>query len=243
MPEMILTAAGALLLLAGWLRLHVWWKYRRRFRRVTSPRRGNASERALIMALLKRGFAPEDLFHDLYVHTGGGKYAQVDAVAVTPRGLIVFEVKDYSGRIYGRGYHDYWTQVLASGGESHRFYNPVKQNAGHIAALKRITAKYGFLPMHSVIIFYGDCSLRDMGDLPWDTYVGYPGDLKGILRRIRRHSPEARCTNPEGLALALEKAVEAGADRSVRKDHVKRVRALARRRPWWKRLWKALFNP
>lgn len=229
-------AIGVILLVAGWHRLHIWWKYRRLFRRVTDRRRGNRSERALIMALLKRGLPPESLYHDLYLHTGGGKYAQVDAVAVTRYGIIVFEVKEYSGRIYGRGFHDYWTQVLASGGENHRFYNPVKQNAGHIAALRRLTAGCGFIPFHSVIIFYGDCSLRDMGDLPYDTYVGYPSDLKGILRRISRHSPEVAYRDYDRLCGILQKGVENGSDADIRKDHIKRIRTLTRPRPWWRKL-------
>ncbi|MDE7160938.1 MAG: NERD domain-containing protein [Muribaculaceae bacterium] len=229
---------GAILLLAGWLRIHIWWKYRRLMRRVTGRRRGTPSERSLILALLKRGLRPDDLFHDLYIHTGGGKYAQVDAVAVTDHGLVVFEVKDYSGRIYGRGYNDYWTQVLANGGENHRFYNPVRQNEGHIAALRRAVSGYGFIPMSSVIIFYGDCSLRDMGDLPYDTYVGYPSDLKRILKNVRRRAPKAAYRSPDKLRALLRKGVENGRDRGVRRDHARRVRTLSRPRSWWRRIFR-----
>lgn len=74
-------------------------------RKVTGPHRGTRSERALALKLLKLGIPPEMIFHDLYVRKTNGDFSQIDLAVVTRVGIIVFEVKDYSGWIYGNGYH------------------------------------------------------------------------------------------------------------------------------------------
>lgn len=70
---------------------------------VTSLERGNWSERALILKLLKQGIPAITIFHDLYVEKINSNYSQIDAVIATKAGIIVFEVKDYSGWIFGKG--------------------------------------------------------------------------------------------------------------------------------------------
>src|SRR5690348_1979375 len=121
---------------------------------VTSPNRGTATERDLVLTLLKSGIPKETIFHDLYLKMSNGKYCQVDAVVATSAGIIVFEVKRYVGWIFGKGYERQWTQVLAYGLEKHRFYNPVLQNKKHIENLKR-QLNQANVPFFSVIVFYG----------------------------------------------------------------------------------------
>lgn len=74
----------------------------------------------------------------MYIQKTSGEYTQVDVAVATRTGIIVFEVKDYSGWIFGNDRQKYWTQLLAYGKEKHRFYNPVMQNAGHIQAIRHI---------------------------------------------------------------------------------------------------------
>ena len=76
---------------------------------VTALDRGTWSERDLVYELLEHGIAPGAIFHDLYVKKANGRHAQIDLVVATKVGLIVFEVKDYSGWIFGRGNQDKWT--------------------------------------------------------------------------------------------------------------------------------------
>lgn len=113
-----------------------WYKNLVLLRTVTDINRGTWSERELVIDLLKSGIPAITIFHDLYVERRQGYYSQIDAVVVTRVGIIVFEVKDYSGWIFGNGYHNQWTKILAYGREKYRFYNPILQNKGHIEALK-----------------------------------------------------------------------------------------------------------
>ena len=68
---------------------------------VSSPTRGTKAERKLIIKMLKKGVHPKAIFHDLYLKRKSGSYSQIDLVVATPQGLVVIEVKDYSGWLFG----------------------------------------------------------------------------------------------------------------------------------------------
>jgi len=95
---------------------------------VTSLNRGTNSELYLILQLLKRGTPTITIFHDLIIKKENGEFSQIDLVLVTSEGVIVFEIKDFSGWIYGSGNNTNWTKVLSYGRKKYKFYNPIKQN-------------------------------------------------------------------------------------------------------------------
>ncbi len=65
--------------------------------------------------MLQLGIQEEDIFYNLYVEKSNGQFSQIDLVILTKVGVIVIEVKNYSGWIYGNGNQRQWTQVLAYG--------------------------------------------------------------------------------------------------------------------------------
>ncbi|WP_255202495.1 nuclease-related domain-containing protein [Muribaculum intestinale] len=138
------------LIIAIFFAIYKWRKSMALLRTVTETHRGTWSERKLVLKLLKHDIPAITVYHDLYVERHRGQYSQIDAVVVTKVGIIVFEVKDYSGWIFGKGYQNYWTQVLAYGKEKHRFYNPILQNKGHIEALKKKLEGIAEVPFYSV---------------------------------------------------------------------------------------------
>jgi hypothetical protein len=79
-----------------------------------------------------------------------GKTTQIDHIVINPRGIFVIETKNYSGRIYGSENQLEWTQVLKYGKEKHKLYNPLKQNATHVAYVKKLVGK---LPVFSLVVF------------------------------------------------------------------------------------------
>ena len=80
--------------------LYVKHKERKLIELVTPITRGEWSERRVILKLLKDGINPKAIFHDLYIQKPNGEYTQVDVAVATKTGIIVFEVKDYSGWIF-----------------------------------------------------------------------------------------------------------------------------------------------
>ena len=90
-------------------------KERELIEQVTPITRGEWSERRVVLKLLKAGINPKAIFHDLYIQKPNGTYTQVDVAVATKVGLIVFEVKDYSGWIFGNEKYKMWTQSLPQG--------------------------------------------------------------------------------------------------------------------------------
>ena len=94
--------------------VYVKRKERQLIEQVTPITRGEWSERRVVLNLLKGGINPKAIFHDLYIQKPNGEYTQVDVAVATKAGIIVFEVKDYSGWIFGNEHQRYWTQLFGN---------------------------------------------------------------------------------------------------------------------------------
>lgn len=197
---------------------------------VTNPNRGTYSERALIINLLELGIPPQTIFHDLYVRRPIGNYSQIDVVVPTKAGIIVFEVKDYSGWIFGNGLQSHWCQVLSYGREKYRFYNPVKQNETHISSIRHML-KYCIstdTPIYSVIVFYGNCILKDISKIPNNTFVIRPYELPSLLNIIMSCNVNTNYVNKMEIVRLLKESVANGENSQITTNHSWRVRDIAR---------------
>ena len=159
---------------------------------VTSLDRGTSSEKDLILKLLKNEIPSKAIFHDLMIRKGQDEFSQIDLVLATKQGIIVFEVKDYKGWIFGSGNHNNWTQVLAYGKRKYRFYNPVKQNKNHINNLKNTLKQFEKIPFYSIVVFYGDCTLKEIEYIPKDTYIVKPHRIMDVINQIKNNNEFAR---------------------------------------------------
>jgi len=125
--------------------------------------------------------------------------------------VLVFEVKDYSGWIYGND-SPKWTQVLAYGREKHRFYNPIMQNSKHIINLKKKLSQFENIPFFSIIVFYGDSVIKDFGHVPYRTFIIKPRSLNKLISDILKNSEPAQYTNKREVVNVLNEAVKNGED-------------------------------
>lgn len=191
---------------------------------VTSPGRGTKTERALVLKLLKYGITAETIFHDLYLKQPNGKFSQIDLAVATKVGIIVFEVKKYSGWIYGNGRYQQWTQVLNYGKEKHRFYNPIMQNNGHINKLRKQLKQFENIPFYSVVVFYGDCVLKDVSFVPEGTFIVKSGRILKVVKLIMKTNEPALYTNKHEVVQVLKEAVLNGARAEVQAQHVEDIR-------------------
>ena len=189
---------------------------------VTKSNRGTRSERKLVLKLLKYGIPSQTIFHDLYVEKRKRRYAQIDLVVPTSVGVLVFEVKDYSGWIYGND-SPRWTQVLAYGREKHRFYNPIMQNSKHIIDLKKKLSQFENIPFFSIIVFYGDCVIKDFGHVPYRTFIIKPRSLNKLISDILKNSDPAQYTNKREVVNVLKEAVRNGDSPEIRNMHIAHV--------------------
>lgn len=189
---------------------------------VTDVNRGTNAEKKLIVALLKSGIHPKAIFHDLYIPRSNGKFSQIDLVVATKVGILVFEVKDYSGWIYGNGSRLKWTQVLAYGKEKYKFYNPVLQNNSHIKCLRQQLKEK--VPFYSIIVFYGDCQLKDIDFIPKGTYITKWYRVLNVVNKIINENPPANYKDKIHIIKTLKSAVERGNKIDVSDRHLEGIK-------------------
>ena len=191
--------------------VYVKRKERELIEQVTPITRGEWSERRVVLKLLKGGINPKAIFHDLYIQKPNGEYTQVDVAVATKAGIIVFEVKDYSGWIFGNEHQKYWTQLLAYGKEKHRFYNPVMQNAGHIQAIRQSLPQNPDIPIYSVIVFFGSSEFKDITCHANNTFIIYPHSIQRVVSEILTQ-PNAVFGNKYEIMDLFTKVVQNGYD-------------------------------
>lgn len=184
-------------------------KERELIEQVTPITRGEWSERRVVLRLLKMGINPKAIFHDLYIQKPNGEYTQVDVAVATKAGIIVFEVKDYSGWIFGNEHQKYWTQLLAYGKEKHRFYNPVMQNSGYIQAIRQCLQQNPDTPIYSVIVFFGSSEFKDVTCNANNTFIIYPRSIQQVVSEILMQ-PNANFGNKYEIMNLFTKAVQNG---------------------------------
>lgn len=85
---------------------------------------------------------------------------ELDIIMLSSVGIYVFEVKNYSGWIFGSEKQKKWTQSFYTG-KKESFMNPIHQNYGHIESLKwLLSEKYPHLNYYSVIVFTDKADLK-----------------------------------------------------------------------------------
>ena len=190
---------------------------------VTSLNRGTSSEKSLILQLLKSGIPPVTIYHDLIIKKDNDKFSQIDLVLVTSEGIIVFEVKNYSGWIFGSGNNTNWTQVLSYGKRKYKFYNPIKQNNNHISELRKTLKQFENIPFFSVIVFFGDCELKEINYVPKGTYLVKSHRVFEVLNLIKDED-YTQYTNKREVVDKLKELVSLGENTDYQKQHIENIK-------------------
>lgn len=106
-----------------------------------------------------------------------GKTSQIDHLIISNFGIFVIETKNYKGWILGGEKSEYWTQVIYSRKE--KFYNPIRQNYGHINALKHFLQDFPNIRYFPIVVFSWRATLK-----VWTTsQVTYSFKLLGIIKK------------------------------------------------------------
>lgn len=210
--------------------VYIKLKERALIEQVTSITRGEWSERRVILKLLKEGINPKAIFHDLYIKKPNGEYTQVDLAVATKAGIIVFEVKDYSGWIFGNEHQRYWTQLLAYGKDKYRFYNPVMQNYGHIQTIRKCLQQNPEIPIYSVIVFFGNCEFKNVTCDADNTFIIYPCSIRQVVSEILMQ-PNAIFGNKYEIMNLFTKAVQNGNDPMIVSSQISSAAYYGRNKP------------
>ena len=98
--------------------------------RILKGRRGERCVGRTLKRLCRSG--DFRLLNDVYIRSCD-KESQIDHILIGKTGIFVIETKTYQGLILGNERDKEWVQNLYG---EHTFYNPVRQNWGHIRTLK-----------------------------------------------------------------------------------------------------------
>ena len=186
-----------------------------RARRAPAPltraqQRGQAGEAAVSARFTRRA-------DDLLLRFGTGRYSQIDHLALTPHGILVLESKNLGGLLYGAPDRPYWTQVI--GPQRHAFYNPLKQNATHLAAVRRYA---GTVPVRGLVVF------MDRGVFP----EGHPAGTVALRALAATLEPLAAGRIPYRYRRAWRRVLAAHqASPQARQAHAAYVAGRVRTRP------------
>lgn len=117
------------------------------------------SEREVVR-LLSHGLSHTDyfIFNNLIIPADKSDSTQIDHIVVSRFGIFVIETKYCSGFIFANKNRDSWT-LTYRGGTKYSLPNPLWQNYGHVAALKKAMP---FIEDNFVnlVVFIGDCELK-----------------------------------------------------------------------------------
>jgi len=175
--------------------------------------RGSKGEAQAASGLLLFLSSDYKVFNDLLIPFREGT-SQIDHVVVSNYGIFAIESKNISGDIYGTVVDQTWT--VCKGGSRFTFYNPLRQNAGHIRALMSVTQ----LPesvFHSLVFFWSDAcefktpmpeNVRQMGLCEYirskRKYLLSNGDVKSAISTINAARLKSNRANLEAHVATLK---------------------------------------
>ena len=143
---------------------------------------------------------------------------QIDHILVGPKGIFVIETKNYSGYIYGDEWSKEWTQALF--GRRNKFYNPIRQNYGHIKAVEKHLGKNERKYIYSIVVFGDDCKLKKIKS---ETPVIYVRKLKRYIKKFKCEEYLSR----DEIEIICKKIDKGNIQKNrVRRKHIKRVKKL-----------------
>ena len=126
----------------------------------------NAGERQLYQLMIHYESEDFKVLPNVLLQKNKEGTNQIDLLVINKKGLFVFEIKDFSGWIFGNEDNSEWTQVFSVGKnrtKKFKFKNPVKQNDNHIKTLKHLLNKNGhYYPIFNVVIFGENATLKDI---------------------------------------------------------------------------------
>lgn len=129
----------------------------------------NVCNRFRKLLVRKYGADSVVVLHDALFVDSNGSSTQIDGLAVTPQGILVIEMKNIQGWIFGSRNQQNWTSSYKT--ERMRkpvkstFYNPIKQNQGHIAFLERVLPELRGR-MDNIVIFSNEATFKRLEGCP-----------------------------------------------------------------------------
>lgn len=163
------------------------------------------------------------LFNDLYImDKEKNATVQIDHILITNKAIYVIETKNYKGWIFGDEKSYKWTQVIYK--EKNQFYNPIKQNEGHIKALKNELGLYRDIPFINIVAFSYRSTLKNIEVNSQNTHVIYETHLKRTIKRIEDRIVSNITEKELDYIKGIINNKNISKQKGVRKEHVNNIK-------------------
>ena len=159
------------------------------------------------------------VYHNVTIQLSGGGTSQIDHIVVSSAGIFVVETKNYKGLIRVSENTNDWQQIFHHA--SYNFYSPIKQNKGHISAL-RFMLKTKKPPFYNLVCFVGDA--RFAGEPPKEVSIGAFALIAAIKRIHRKHKRNLTVGEVDQLSRAISDRRMPNT-RKTRRIHLKNMKS------------------
>ncbi|MCF8568276.1 NERD domain-containing protein [Alicyclobacillus tolerans] len=159
------------------------------------------------------------VLNDLLIPSAKSKSgtSQIDHVVVSQYGVFVIETKNYSGQIRGKETDAQWTQVNYR--RKDRLANPLRQNYGHVQAIKELLGESLSVKMVPLVAFTGNAQL--MVDVKPATHLIY---IKHLVKTIQQYN-QVILSAEQAKQIVERLRTTHIADREQRKTHTKKIKS------------------
>ena len=175
--------------------------------------KGSIGERKVSKALNTLDNNEYKVINNVMIRTERGT-TQIDYVVISVYGIFVIETKNYKGFIFGNENDDRWKQVIDK--RSYKFRNPIMQNYGHVASLRKRLNLDKDLLVVSLIAFTNRASLR----LNTQTPVKYDNNIVNYIKSYR----EKVISENYIMRLYYDLLMSNIAFKDTRKEHLENIR-------------------
>lgn len=184
--------------------------------------KGNYGEYQLYKRILRQ-FKNEKVYTNVYLDNVNTDQTEVDVIAVSQHGVYVFEMKNYSGYIYGSIRNQHWTQVI-NRATKNKFYNPLRQNYAHTKAIENYLeiSNDEIIP----VVVFADRS--NINNVETDADIKIV-KLKEVNKLISQNfkTREAIFSNQQMKDFSIKLLEKSNMPESVRAKHIEQVKELA----------------
>lgn len=134
---------------------------------------------------IKRVYPNAKVLRNVIIPKNDGNTTEIDILYLTPKGFFVIECKNIQAFIVGREFNDNWL-VYYTKKYKQNLYSPIKQNNGHILALKELFPKYNF---YNLVIFSDHTKLcKELEEIN-HIVTKFSGFAEFLIDTLRKKSP------------------------------------------------------
>ena len=99
------------------------------------------------------------LIPNIYLEKKNNETTEIDLIMIYKGGILVFEIKNYNGWIYGNEKNMYWNQTFNKNSK-YKFYNPIWQNQQHINEVKNYLNITNESLIKNIVVFTNKAELK-----------------------------------------------------------------------------------